>query len=1210
MKFIFIADSKNSLTPFFPWWRAFTFVSVATLILLILFPKYLLIKTLRINQPSEVTLSYLQAFRQSHPQDSQLIQALVEQEIGLGQLKRAKQNMAYLKNSEKPLTSEIQNQLDWMDYLIVRYKINRTKMNTPKRISYLRQLRQMTAVLSDRPLKPQQLETIARDSLSIGQPLIALKIYNNLINENALETPEELAEGGNIAMQNNEQRDSAKFYWAAYNKSTEISGKTQYALKTIQALWAGNFVQKALLIAMKLPEPMINNRKTLLYLSRLAIAANRLDIAQNYALKSLIQSNTNMMKKLRATPYDDEAYKLLFQILTYQANIKAAFQLASIALTKKPAELEWHANVAQTATWIGDYNTSMKEWLYVVKHEKSIKTLKYAMSIAKLLGYDTVLLDMLNVYLVRKPSDTHASLELARVQNQIGQPMRALFTLKKLNTFHASRASEELTAIIYQDIGEWGKALKIWQKIDIHFGPNTQSVMAQASIYYTQGQFRKAVNVLKTGIPTADANNKEFWETLGELAWIINDRTLAILSYSHNLNDSSNLLLLVDLEKLTQPLQAIKYSLKGWALFHNPLFFFNALNLAEPLNQLQTVRHLLVGLTNEQLNIVEQSQVFWQALAKQCAIFGTESSQRQVLVEGIKQLPESHQLKSDLLWLVITSGEAVNMKTLMNEWYEQHLLNDSTLWHAFAEGFGALNQLYLAISIFQDHLPANIHNEQVIIDYASLLEKALLYQQAYDIRHYLWQKLLLQLDQQTPLNSETQQTITQLSSYFVSGTEQFQLMNALMQHRDDQNLNIVLNWLIQNNYFDFVAYLKAYYINHELPDRINIFLALAKNDLPTLQKIMEQTKKTLPRADHINAAVRLENTRMAEELAFAELTERPLANEIYSEFIQYALSDANNVNLLQEYEQFIDLTGPRTKFETKLRLTNAWKINPYINIWDLKTNNPKLITNVPAEDFQTGIKLEQKIHRGNVIYSLGYRKALNGFMPVDIDLNYKLTSRWQVNVNIGYNQEVQQTPYLRIGGTQDQLGSSLFYNIAKYDSLQAELQGFNYYSQNRHYLANGYYLHGLYEHKFWSTYPDYTIGLFGNLYHFNVNGSFGGDITTLFPTLPPQQQSDPALVKSTQTADYNQVIPPSYQEGGFIFSFGNAILDYTHAWRPYLWASYYYNSYVGLAYDVKIGVNGTVFGRDSLLFYAERGTGQAVLNSVSQKVGIRYALYF
>ena len=43
---------------------------------------------------------------------------------------------------------------------------------------------------------------------------------------------------------------------------------------------------------------------------------------------------------------------------------------------------------------------------------------------------------------------------------------------------------------------------------------------------------------------------------------------------------------------------------------------------------------------------------------------------------------------------------------------------------------------------------------------------------------------------------------------------------------------------------------------------------------------------------------------------------------------------------------------------------------------------------------------------------------------------------------------------------------------------------------------------------------------------------------------------------------------------------------------------------------MKIGVNGTVFGRDSLLFYAERGTGQAVLNSVSQKVGIRYALYF
>ena len=321
-----------------------------------------------------------------------------------------------------------------------------------------------------------------------------------------------------------------------------------------------------------------------------------------------------------------------------------------------------------------------------------------------------------------------------------------------------------------------------------------------------------------------------------------------------------------------------------------------------------------------------------------------ESSQRQVLAEGIIQRPELHQLKSDFLWLVITSGEAQNIKTLIYEWYDQHLMHDSSLWHAFAESFATLNQLCTAISIFQHHLPENLQNEQVLIDYASLLEKAQLYQQSYDLRQYLWQRLMLRSNRQAPLNTETLRAGSQLSSYFVSGTKQIQWLNALMEHLDDENINIILNWLVQNNYFDLVAFFKAYYIHHQLPDRIEIFLALARNDLARLQTIIEQTKKTLPRADHINAAIRLGNTRLAEDLAFSELTERPLANDIYSEFIQYALSDANNVSIAQEYEQFIDVVGPRTKFETTLRLTNTWRISPYINVWDIKTNSPQLMT--------------------------------------------------------------------------------------------------------------------------------------------------------------------------------------------------------------------------------------------------------------------------
>lgn len=475
---------------------------------------------------------------------------------------------------------------------------------------------------------------------------------------------------------------------------------------------------------------------------------------------------------------------------------------------------------------------------------------------------------------------------------------------------------------------------------------------------------------------------------------------------------------------------------------------------------------------------------------------------------------------------------------------------------------------------------------------------------------------MVNLKPHTPIDPKTLQIISQLSPYFVSGTDQILFLNAMLGNWDNESLNITLNWLVQRNDIDFLTFFKAFY-QIDVPDRIQIYVALAKNDLPVLQSILSKwdvswphSNDTWPRSDYINAAVRLENTPLAETLAISELTERPLAQEIYQEFTQYAVADANNVKLTQEYQKFINLVGPRTKFETKQNITKEWSIIPYISIWDVKTNDSTVLTNVPAQDFQTGLKLNQKIHRGSITYQAGYRDALNSFAPVSVDLNYQLSARWHADIYAGINQDIYQTAYLLIGGVQDRIGAHLINNIAKYDDIQIELQGYNYYSQDRHYLADGLYLQGLFEHKFWLQYPDTTLGIYGNIYAFSRNGSFGGDITRLFPPITSQQQAIPGLAASIQQADYQQLVPPSYGEGGFIFSFGNAILDYTHAWCPYVWVSLAYNTYVGLVNQEKIGLNGSVFGRDSLLLYAEHGTAPGVKNSVTNLLGLRYALYY
>ncbi|ARG97983.1 hypothetical protein [Legionella micdadei] len=291
MKFILIAEEKKAQS-FFPWWQVIIVIVVVSLTFFIFFPQRLLEKTLSYSVPSPAVLNYLQAFSKLYPHDVQLSIRIIEQEIGLGLIKQARENAEKLrKNAPNPY---ILNQLRWIDFLILRYQAYNSKPNTSQRISYLRQLRQMTAALENADLNPQQLKTIARESLYVAQPKVALTFYNRLFDMNELNSPEDLLEGGNIALQANAQQDSAKFYKVIYSKTFNEAEKKTYGLKVVKALWAANHVQEAFFFAQQLPEELINDRDTLIFLSNLALAANHPEVAEKYAVKALlINANTH-----------------------------------------------------------------------------------------------------------------------------------------------------------------------------------------------------------------------------------------------------------------------------------------------------------------------------------------------------------------------------------------------------------------------------------------------------------------------------------------------------------------------------------------------------------------------------------------------------------------------------------------------------------------------------------------------------------------------------------------------------------------------------------------------------------------------------------------------------------------------------------------------------------------------------------------------------
>lgn len=288
MKFILIADEGERPAAFFPLWEVILFVFVISALLCFLYPHDLLQKALAEENPSAVTLSYLKAFKTQQQENPTFMTALIEQEIGMGQFELATLDMAHLKKLQPSPDAAGIAQLEWLDYLFWRAKTYKTKINTAKRIAYLGRLREMAQHLSKAPLKPKQLKRLALETLSIGKPDIALSIYKQLMLNHQITTVNDFEAGGSIAMQNNAHRDSAAFYWDAYLSASSSSKKKEYALDAIMALWAGNYVHEALDLVQKLPEGLVNDRKTLLYFSELALAANNSELAEHYAIQALL----------------------------------------------------------------------------------------------------------------------------------------------------------------------------------------------------------------------------------------------------------------------------------------------------------------------------------------------------------------------------------------------------------------------------------------------------------------------------------------------------------------------------------------------------------------------------------------------------------------------------------------------------------------------------------------------------------------------------------------------------------------------------------------------------------------------------------------------------------------------------------------------------------------------------------------------------------
>ena len=251
--------------------------------LYLIFPKQSLMELLSTPRKSDpLVRDYLATLLQVDPGNRNIRLLLARQEIAFGNFARAKQLISPLRSAESPA---IRWEALWTTYEITFNETFTHREQSPMRLDGLAQLRKMLAEMADGPWEKAQLERLARDSLALGSQQAAFKFSARL--SGIEKTPKSAADSARMALAGGEYRRSAEFYFLAMSRETTLEGRRKWFIAALKSLQAGNLPEEALAAGEKHLSGLGNDRDTLMFMARLALAAGKGRIAQSY-LKRLL----------------------------------------------------------------------------------------------------------------------------------------------------------------------------------------------------------------------------------------------------------------------------------------------------------------------------------------------------------------------------------------------------------------------------------------------------------------------------------------------------------------------------------------------------------------------------------------------------------------------------------------------------------------------------------------------------------------------------------------------------------------------------------------------------------------------------------------------------------------------------------------------------------------------------------------------------------
>lgn len=1203
-------------------------------VLVILFPQESFRREVaKSDRMDAVSLAFARALVSALPEHQGLRLALAQRYLATGEFDAARQTVApLLKSGDPGLVGDAKLLL----FHVTERETYAFPEGSPARAEGLMRLRAQLADLFARSWTAKQWAELGERALKLGERQYAMTAYQRLAGMPGEEATAWTIKAAEMALAQGEHRLASRLYLEACDKSTALEQRRAAFLYGLKALQAANLLDEALQVAEDHIGQLREDEPTLLYLVMLARMANRPALAERYvkvllrmawlkgrepimvpaefrvapapAIRIASRGGMSPEEAARAVhrPFDDQIFSLAYEVFLGNRNLRDAYLVSEEAVKQVPDSLVWRRRLAQVAEWRRRPEVALAQWLYTARRMQQKADYEQVLRLARgLYDYDSIIVAIQGLAARGGQPEERQWMELVQAYEASGRAFEAITYLETAAQPQPQKVVLEQLVRLYENVGRPAQSISTLERLESDFGPSLPWSMKRAALLSQENRLRDALVALQRAQPLAKDDDAEYWRTLGDLAWQLQQTETAEGAYQvmYRTNRLPDELIERMIRALSQraPLEAAQLAQRAWRRSRQPSLFLSMLDLYEAQGAWDRVRQAFETLSKSDESLFAESDRYWVHRAQWLGRIDRAPQAMRAFQRAMALNPTSLDIRAGVLWFLIEQRQFETLREYTTRWAREAEAH-SSLWGPFAAAYASLGEPQRAVTFYARQVSFHRTDYLWIVNYADALEAAGFADQSWRLRRYAWLGLRKQVagTPTTLENKEALVTYARLVLQQSPGEEGTRAVRRVRNQPLDQvGHELILAWALSTEREGGArAWLWTNYAKRlRTPAWIDLRLALEADDTDRLSALMAAKTQELHPEDKVEIARRIGDLALAQEIAHTNLDLHPAGDLLHQSVSDVTIPTARSAVVVADHYERGVLASERVKAEATMRLSGQVQLSPMVATFWQRSKDQSQFTGLPAVDRQAGATLGYTSSLGLTQVTAQHRDALGEVTALNLAHQQTTAKGTTVQVAVGRNQMADDTLGLQVGGVKDMVQANVTAIISPHDYASGQVALPWYYSQFREYMGTGVTFDAEVGHHFRLEYPDVTLRFSGSVHRYDEAKQFPDRLRRLVP--------------GGVTPQMDVFVPPDFEQGALTLALGDSQQErYSRGLRGFADLGFNYNSVLAWGQLIRGGLVSSVLGGDRLTLFGSHSRGGFGRDATVNEFGARYQVLF